>query len=121
MAWQRLDKWLWCARIIRTRTSAARLIVAGKIRINGARAVKPSRLVQPGDVVTAAMFGRVFIARVLGAAERRGPASQARTLYEDLTPQVSPEPEGGFDLGRHKGPRPTKKDRRRIDALRGSA
>jgi len=121
MAWQRLDKWLWCARIIRTRTSAARLIVAGKIRINGARTVKPSRLVQPGDVVTAAMFGRVFVARVLGAAERRGPASQARTLYEDLTPQVSPEPEGGFDLGRQKGPRPTKKDRRRIDALRGSA
>jgi ribosome-associated heat shock protein Hsp15 len=121
MASQRLDKWLWCARIIKTRTSAVRLIVAGKIRINRARALKPSRLVQSGDVVTAAMSGRVFIARVLAVAERRGPASLARTLYEDLTPQVSPEPEGGFDLGRQKGARPTKKDRRRIDALRGDA
>jgi ribosome-associated heat shock protein Hsp15 len=121
MASQRLDKWLWCARIIKTRTNAARLIVAGKIRINGTRALKPSRLVQSGDVVTGAMSGRVFVARVLAASERRGPASLARTLYEDLTPQVSPEPESGFDLGGQKDPRPTKKDRRRIDALRGGA
>ena len=121
MTSQRLDKWLWCARITKTRTGAVQLVEAGKIRINGTRALKPSRSVQPGDVVTAAMSGRVFVARVLGAAERRGPASLARTLYEDLSPQVSPEPESGFDLGRQKGPRPTKKDRRRIDALRGGA
>ena len=83
---QRLDKWLWCARLARTRTGAARLIEAGKVRINGTRALKPSRLVQAGDVVTATSLGKLTVVRVLGSAERRGPASLARTLYEDLTP-----------------------------------
>ena len=117
---QRLDKWLWCARLVKTRTGAVRLIEAGKVRINGARALKPSRLVQLGDVVTATPQGKLFVARVLKATERRGAAPLARTLYEDLTPQVPPTPEGGHDGGGKKGPRPTKRDRRRIDALRGS-
>jgi ribosome-associated heat shock protein Hsp15 len=119
MPGQRLDKWLWCARLAKTRTGAARLIEAGKVRINGARALKASRLVQAGDVVTAAFLGRLCVVRVLGAVERRGPANLARGLYEDLTPQVAPKPEGGL-AARQSGPRPTKRDRRRIDALRGS-
>jgi ribosome-associated heat shock protein Hsp15 len=117
---QRLDKWLWCTRLIKTRTGAARLVEAGKVRINGARAQKPSRLVQPGDVVTATPEGRLFVARVLSFAERRGPASQAQDLYEDLTPELPPKPEPGLN-GPQKGPRPTKRDRRRIDLLRGRA
>jgi len=118
---QRLDKWLWCARLVKTRTGAVRLVEAGKVRINSARASKPSRLVQPGDVVTATPAGRLFVARVLSTAARRGPASQARTLYEDLTPKAPPRPEPGLNGERQKGPRPTKRNRRRIDVLRGRA
>jgi ribosome-associated heat shock protein Hsp15 len=118
---QRLDKWLYCARLAKTRTGAARLIEEGKVRVNGVRALKPSRLVQPGNVVTATPSGRLRVVRVLAAAERRGPASAAQTLYEDLTPQAPREP-GAAPGGDHrKGRRPTKRDRRRIDALRGGA
>lgn len=117
---QRLDKWLYCARLAKTRTGAARLIEDGKVRINGARALKPSRLVQAGDVLTAAPQGKLFVVRVLAAVERRGPASLARSLYEDLTPEGAPEPEYGPGGDRRKGPRPTKRDRRRIDALRNA-
>jgi len=115
MPGQRLDKWLWCARLTKTRTGAARLIEAGKVRINGDRTLKASRLVQTGDVVTAAFLGRLSVVRVVGASERRGPASLARTLYEDLTPPAPPRAETD---GR-QGPRPTKRDRRRLEALRG--
>jgi ribosome-associated heat shock protein Hsp15 len=70
--------------------------------------------VKPGDVVTATAGGRLFVVRVTGEAERRGPASAARLLYEDLTPKPQPgEPESA-----RSGPRPTKRDRRRFDALR---
>ncbi len=109
MPGQRLDKWLWCARLAKTRTGAARLIEAGKIRINGDRVLKSSRLVQSGDVVTAAFVGRLAVVRVLAAVERRGPASLARTLYEDLTPPAPP----AADSDGRQGPRPTKRDRRR--------
>jgi ribosome-associated heat shock protein Hsp15 len=120
MEGQRLDKWLYCARLAKTRTGAARLIEEGKVRVNGVRALKPSRLVQPGNVVTATPSGRLRVVRVIASAERRGPASAARALYEDLTPRVPLEPGSGPGDGR-KGRRPTKRDRRRIDALRGGA
>ena len=87
MSGQRLDKWLWCARLVRTRSGAARLIAAGKVRINGDRALKSSRLVHEGDVVTAMSVGRLCVLRVAATAERRGPASLARGLYEDLRHQ----------------------------------
>jgi ribosome-associated heat shock protein Hsp15 len=118
MTAQRLDKWLWCARLARTRTGAARLIEAGKVRINGSRALKSSRLVQAGDVITAASLGKLTVVRVLGSAERRGPASLAGRLYEDLTPPT-PAPERGLDGMGRQGRRPTKRNRRRLDALRG--
>jgi ribosome-associated heat shock protein Hsp15 len=117
---QRLDKWLWCARLTRTRSGAARRIEAGKVRVNGARALKPSRLVQAGDVVTASWLGKLTVVRVLGSAERRGPASLARSLYEDLTPPATPAPARGLDGSGRQGPRPTKRNRRRLDALHGS-
>ena len=117
MEGQRLDKWLYCARLAKTRTGAARLIEDGRVRINSVRALKPSRLVQPGDVVTATPLGRLRVVRVVAAAERRGPAILARALYEDLTPQMAPAQAGD----RRKGRRPTKRNRRRIDGLRGGA
>jgi ribosome-associated heat shock protein Hsp15 len=111
---QRLDKWLWHARLTRTRTLAAQLIAAGKIRVNGERSLKASREISPGDVVTGMKAGQLFVVRVLGAADRRGSATLAQTLYEDLTP----EQEDQDASMESKGPRPTKRDRRRIDAMR---
>jgi ribosome-associated heat shock protein Hsp15 len=121
MEGQRLDKWLYCARLAKTRTGAARLIEEGKVRVDGVRTVKPSRLVQPGNVVTATPSGKLRVVRVVATAERRGPASVARALYEDLTPQQRLEAGSPQDGDRRKGRRPTKRDRRRIDALRGGA
>ena len=115
MEGQRLDKWLWCARLAKTRTLAVALIAAGKVRVNGRRAEKPSRLVRAGDVVTGTRSGRLFVVRVVEVALRRGSAAVALTLYEDLTPPM-PDEEAGKAPAR--GPRPTKRDRRRIDALR---
>jgi ribosome-associated heat shock protein Hsp15 len=112
---QRLDKWLWCARLVKTRPGAARLVSDGRVRINGERVLKPSRLVHDGDVVTAAHSGHLSVVRVIDVAERRGPASLAQALYEDLTPKaapdITPEPQ-------RPGRRPTKLDRRRLDAFR---
>jgi ribosome-associated heat shock protein Hsp15 len=115
MPGQRLDKWLWCARLVRTRTSAARLVEAGKVRVNGARTIKPSHTLRPGDVVTATA-GRLWVVRVEGEADRRGPVSEARTLYYDLTPPAPPKaPQARIEV--HAGPRPTKRARRRYDAI----
>ncbi|HXG77864.1 MAG TPA: S4 domain-containing protein [Methyloceanibacter sp.] len=116
MQGQRLDKWLWCARLVRTRAAAQQAIAAGKIRINGARALKASKPVQAGDVVTATLFGGLSVVRVVGMAQRRGSPAAARSLYDDLTPQQASLPEAPL----RAGPRPTKRDRRRLDALRGS-
>ena len=82
MEGQRLDKWLWCARMVKTRAAAVRLIVDGEVRINGVRALKTSRIVHAGDVVTAISLGRLSVLRVIGIPERRGPASTAQSLYE---------------------------------------
>jgi ribosome-associated heat shock protein Hsp15 len=114
---QRLDKWLWCARVVKTRSAAARLIAEGKVRINGVRALKASRPVHAGDVVTAIALGRLSVLRVVAAAERRGSASAALALYEDLTPNPRANPDGELPIS-GGGPRPTKRDRRRLDALR---
>lgn len=113
MPGQRLDKWLWCARLTRTRALATRLIAVGKVRVNGERTLKASRLLKAGDVVTAAYLARLFVVRVIGASERRGPATLARGLYEDLTP---PAPARAPEL--RKGARPTKRDRRRMELVR---
>jgi len=111
---QRLDQWLWCARLVKTRTLATALVAAGKVRINGKRALKPSRLVQAGDVVTGAQASRLFIVRVVEGAPRRVSASLAQGLYEDLTPPAAADAAPASRTGR----RPTKRDRRRIDAFR---
>jgi ribosome-associated heat shock protein Hsp15 len=83
---QRLDKWLWHARIVKTRSLAANFAGQGKFRVNREKIFKPSHPVKTGDVITAALFGRVRVLRVAGFSGRRGPASEAQALYEDLTP-----------------------------------
>jgi ribosome-associated heat shock protein Hsp15 len=110
----RLDKWLWQARFFKTRSLATKLVAAGHVRVNALRVVKPATSIGPGDVLTFAQGARVRVIRVVAPGVRRGPASEAQTLYDDLTPP--PEPDAP-DAAR-TGPRPTKKDRRAMDAWR---
>lgn len=122
---QRLDRWLWFARIAKTRTLATRLIEGGKARINRSRVTKASRTIKPGDVVTLAIHDQVKVLKVLACGVRRGPASEARELYEDLSPEPVPRPRtprASPPAMRAKGAgRPTKRERRRIDAWRSAA
>ncbi|MGD0148001.1 MAG: S4 domain-containing protein [Xanthobacteraceae bacterium] len=82
---QRIDRWLWHARLVRTRGDAAALAGAGYVRVNGARVAAPSRQVRTGDVITVALDRSVRVLKVRGFVERRGPATTAQTLYDDLT------------------------------------
>ena len=81
---QRLDKWLWHARVVRARASAAALVEAGHVRINGTREKSPGHAVKAGDVITVALDRTVRVLKVAGFSERRGDASAASVLYEDL-------------------------------------
>ena len=81
---QRIDRWLWHARLVRTRGAAAALADSGYVRVNGARIVAPGRMVRTGDVITVALDRRVRVLKVTGFAERRGPAGAAASLYEVL-------------------------------------
>jgi ribosome-associated heat shock protein Hsp15 len=115
---QRVDKWLWHARVVRTRGAAAGLVSAGHVRINGVRVAAASHLVRLGDVVTVALDRRVRLLKATGYAARRGSADDARGLFEDLTPPAAPTrpnpPVGARDPG---AGRPTKRERRELEAL----
>lgn len=125
---QRLDKWLWFARVVKSRTMAAGLVTAGKVRVNRQRTDKASHALKPGDVVTVNVGRKVRVLRVKAAGVRRGPAAEAQALFEELTP---PEPRPGVlapgtgeivSVGGVRAPgdgRPTKRERRVIDKLRG--
>jgi ribosome-associated heat shock protein Hsp15 len=84
---QRLDKFLWHARVVTARTSAAELVERGHVRINGVRETAPGHAVKAGDVLTIALDRSVRVLKVIGFSERRGDASAARSLYEDLQPR----------------------------------
>lgn len=117
---QRIDKWLWHARVVRTRTAAAALADRGSVRINGERIDAASRLVRPGDVLTIAL-DRVRVLKVLSFSERRGSATDASVLFEDLAPPRRQEAENRVEAAsaiRDPGAgRPTKRERRAIDRL----
>jgi ribosome-associated heat shock protein Hsp15 len=81
---QRLDKWLWHARLVKTRTSAAGLVAAGHVRVNGVRETSPGHAIKAGDVLTVGLDRSVRVLKVTGFAERRGDAASARALYVDL-------------------------------------
>ena len=91
---QRIDKWLWFARIMKTRSLAAALVNHGAVRVNRRVIAKPSHAIAPGDVLTLVVGGRVRVLKVLEPGTRRGPPAQAQLLYEDLTapPAALPEP-----------------------------
>lgn len=112
---RRLDKWLWFARFCKSRTLATKLCAAGRIRIDGEIVRKAHQLVRPGDVLTFPQGPHIRVVRVLQVGERRGPATEARTLYEDLSPPVPPQTP---TMARPPGAgRPTKADRRALDRL----
>jgi ribosome-associated heat shock protein Hsp15 len=79
---ERIDKWLFCARFYRTRSLAQAAASSGRVRLNGNRVEKPAQPLKPGDILTICSSGRVMALKVLAMAERRGPATVARTLYE---------------------------------------
>ena len=97
---QRLDKWLWFARVVKTRALAAKLVTAGHVRLNGTRAAGPDKPVRPGAVLTIALERQVRVLRVVAPGERRGPYEEARRLYEDLTaPSDAPSTDSSPDPG----------------------
>ena len=84
--WQRLDAWLWCARVMKTRAACARLVETGGFRINRQPTDKPHARLRPGDVLTFPWRDGVSVWRVVALAARRGPPAEARGLYEMVPP-----------------------------------
>jgi ribosome-associated heat shock protein Hsp15 len=120
----RVDRWLWAARFFKTRALATEAVLGGHVHVNGAR-VKPAKDVRVGDELEIRIGTTPWTVTVAALAERRGPASVAQTLYEEtaasreareaarLQRRLAPPP-----LGADLGARPTKQDRRRLEALR---
>ncbi len=110
----RLDKWLWHVRAFKSRSLAAKAVTTGRFRVNGQPVAKPAYALRPGDVLTFAQGDRVRVLRLIAPGTRRGPAPEAQTLYEDLSP-----PPPAPDLSRPQpraGGRPTGRARRSFDA-----
>ncbi len=122
----RIDKWLWFARFFKTRSLAAKLCNGGTVRVSGTLVSKAHYAVKPGDVLTFPQGRHIRVIKIVALGSRRGPAEEARTLYEDLAPPVReeaiqdpyrdppPRDQGERDPG---AGRPTKRDRRAMDRL----
>ena len=120
---ERLDKFLFFSRAIKSRTLAQKFIETGAVRVNSERTDRSDHKVGPGDVLTMSLHNRIIIWRILDCGTRRGPAPEAATLYEDLSPPPLPRAEmSPYDAAlapREAGAgRPTKKQRRDTDKLR---
>lgn len=118
----RIDKWLWYARFFKTRSLAAKLCNDGGVRLSGAVVSKAHAAVKPGDVLTFAQGRHIRVIKVVALGSRRGPAPEAQALYEDLAPPVPEERLQDPYRAPFQPPgagRPTKRDRRAIDALHG--
>jgi ribosome-associated heat shock protein Hsp15 len=90
----RLDKWLFYARFFKSRARAAELCLSGRLRVNGLSTVKPDLHVRPGDVLTFAQGPQIRVVRIVATGTRRGPAPEARQLYEDLGLPPASAPDG---------------------------
>ena len=121
---ERLDKFLFFSRAIKSRTLAQKFIESGAIRVNSERTDRSDLKVGAGDVLTMSLNNRIVVWRILDCGTRRGPAPEAQGLYEDLSPpalpkaQMSPYEAAIAPRGDGAG-RPTKKERRETDRLRG--
>lgn len=128
----RVDKWLWHARFFKSRTLASRLCESGRLRVNGAVVRKSHQVLRPRDVLTFPKGADIRVVRVVALGSRRGPAMEARGLYDDLQPP--PQPSGPLPASMETPPvpieplptgkrepgagRPTKAERRALDQLR---
>lgn len=123
-ATQRLDQWLWHARLFKTRTLAGKFVASGAVRVTRGedtlRIAKPSFSVSPGDILTYSRNDRLRIVEILSVATRRGPASEAQALYDDQSPPPAPrtKPPAAPFLREPGAGRPTKKDRRALESLK---
>ena len=119
----RIDKWLWAARFFKTRSLATDAVLGGHVHLNEAR-VKPSKEVRAGDTLQIRNGQVEWTVRVLALSEKRGPASVAAGLYEETPESVEARAQRSLErrlsrpLGADLGVRPTKQDRRRLEALR---
>jgi ribosome-associated heat shock protein Hsp15 len=119
----RVDKWLWAARFFKTRSAASQAVLGGRVHVGGARA-KPSKELRVGDVVEITVAGLRRTVEVTGLADRRGPAAAAAALYAETPESIAAGERHAAErrlarpLGSDLGPRPTKLDRRRLEALR---
>jgi len=119
----RLDKWLWYARFFKTRAHAPRAISGGRFRLDGEVMSKPHRAAQPGQVLTFVQGDRVRVIRIVALGSRRGPATEAAELYEDLSPEAPKrrderETEPEFEMREKGAGRPTKRARRQTQKLK---
>ena len=116
---QRLDKWLFFSRAVKSRTLAQKLIETGAVRVNSERTERSDHKVGAGDVLTMTMHDQLRVWRILAPGDRRGPATEAQSLYEDISPPPLPkaEPIPLFGHREAGAGRPTKKERRDIDRL----
>jgi ribosome-associated heat shock protein Hsp15 len=118
----RLDKWLWFARFVKTRSLATKLIVDGRMRVNGAPTQKAHYTVKLGDVLTFPLGPHIRVIKVVALGSRRGPAPEAQALYEDLDPPRTPTSQQAagapFEERKPGAGRPTKRDGRRISQLK---
>ena len=119
MAKQRLDKWLFFSRALKSRTLAQKLIETGAVRVNSERTLHTDHQVGPGDVLTMTVHSRLLVWKILDPGTRRGPPTEAQTLYEDLSPPPLPREQAPPMFGQRDAGtgRPTKKERRDIDGL----
>lgn len=115
----RIDKWLWYARVLKTRSLASKVVQAGHIRVNSDKVSSASYGIKVDDVLTIAIHERIRILKVAALGARRGPAPEAALLYEDLTP---PENRESAEERMHRTPsperRPDKRERRKIDEFK---
>lgn len=126
----RLDRWLWYGRFLKSRSLAAKLVETGRIRVNGEKVAKPSRLIRQNDVLTFPLGDHIRVIKIIELGTRRGPAPEAQALYEDLEPPQKATPqekeakklENAGVLKRDPGQgRPTKRDRRKLDTHRDAS
>lgn len=121
---ERLDRFLFFSRAVKSRTLAQKIIETGAIRVNSERTERTDHKVGAGDVLTMSLHGRILVWRILDPGTRRGPANEAQGLYEDISPapvpRVERSPYEAAIAERAVGTgRPTKKERRDTDALKG--
>jgi ribosome-associated heat shock protein Hsp15 len=119
----RIDKWLWAARFFKTRSAATAAVLGGRVHVNGVR-VKPAKEVRPGDTVKVTIRSERRTVNVVGVADKRGPAAAAASLYAETLESIAAREQAALQgrlatpPGAGLGARPTKLQRRRLDALR---